>query len=367
MRIGAIRLQRLRVPLDPPFPAAWDPVPRTSFPVTIVRVETAEGVVGIGSGDTMDGFEAFEHLFIGQDPLDIERHVRVLETIDFHAGRYWPLEAALWDIAGQVAGIPVAGLFGGKLVAIPAYASCGMLLPAPERAESALRMRDEGFRALKIRVDPRRLEEGLAAVSATRAAVGDSMDIMVDLNQGWRMAGDTTPSIDVATAREIGARLADESVLWMEEPLDGSDFRLWRVIGDDDGAGDPESSRVPGHALRHVACARRVRPLSQALFAGEQHGIPGAANLERADRLQVLELEPDLAVDVGQLEPNERRADDEPQEPLACGLDVGERDVARRGHRGARRARSRFQRRCSRRDRRCDEPMRHPRSQARAT
>ena len=100
VRIGAIRLQRLRVPLDPPFPAAWDPVPRTSFAVTIVRVETDEGIVGIGSGDTMDGFEAFEHLFVGQDPLAIARHVRVLETIDFHAGRYWPLEAALWDIVG---------------------------------------------------------------------------------------------------------------------------------------------------------------------------------------------------------------------------------------------------------------------------
>ena len=31
----------------------------------------------------------------------IERHVAVLETITFHAGRYWPLEAALWDLAGQ--------------------------------------------------------------------------------------------------------------------------------------------------------------------------------------------------------------------------------------------------------------------------
>jgi len=225
VRIGAIRLQRLRVPLDPPFPAAWDPVPRTSFAVTIVRVETDEGVVGIGSGDTMDGFEAFEHLFVGQDPLAIARHVRALETIDFHAGRYWPLEAALWDIAGQVAGLPVATLFGGAVDALPAYASCGMLLPAPERAESALRLRDEGFRALKIRVDPRRLDEGLAAVTATRAAVGDSMAIMVDLNQGWRMAGDTSPSIDLQTARSIAARLADDGVLWMEEPLAGTDLR----------------------------------------------------------------------------------------------------------------------------------------------
>ena len=56
-------------------------------------------------GDTMDGFEAFEHLFIGGDPLAIAHHVRVLETIDFHAGRYWPIEVALWDIIGQVAGL----------------------------------------------------------------------------------------------------------------------------------------------------------------------------------------------------------------------------------------------------------------------
>src|ERR687891_2186387 len=167
MKITDIVLDRLRLELDPPFRAAWDPTPRRHFDATIVRVETDEGVVGIGSGDTMDGFEAFEHLFMGRDPLEIPHHVRVLETIDFHAGRYWPLEAALWDIAGQVAGVPVASMFGGARDGIPAYASCGMLLPADERAESALRLRDEGFGALKIRVDPRRLEEGLAAVSAT--------------------------------------------------------------------------------------------------------------------------------------------------------------------------------------------------------
>src|SRR5215212_11202072 len=121
MKITAIRSDRLVIPLDPPFPAAWDPEPRTRFAVTIVRVETDEGVVGIGSGDTMDGFDAFAHLFIGTDPLAIARQVRVLETIDFHAGRYWPIEVALWDIIGQVAGKPVAALFGGALDGIPAY------------------------------------------------------------------------------------------------------------------------------------------------------------------------------------------------------------------------------------------------------
>jgi D-galactarolactone cycloisomerase len=228
MRISAIRIARLSVPLDPPFPAAWDPVPRTAFPVTIVRVETDEGVVGIGSGDTMDGFEPFAHLFLGQDPLAIARHVRALETIDFHAGRYWPLEVALWDIAGQVAGLPVATLFGGSVDGLPVYASCGMLLSPAERADSAQRLVEEGFRALKIRIDPRTpegLEEGLAAVTATRHAVGDSIAIMVDLNQGWRMAGDVTRSLDVDGARRIASRLAELDVLWLEEPLAGTDLR----------------------------------------------------------------------------------------------------------------------------------------------
>ena len=89
----------------------------------------------------------------------------------------------------------------------------------------ALRLRDEGFQALKLRIDPRRLEQGLAAVAATSAAVGDAMAIMVDLNQGWRMAGDTTPAIDSVAARAIAARLAELDVLWVEEPLTGTDLR----------------------------------------------------------------------------------------------------------------------------------------------
>ncbi len=225
VKITGIRLDRLRLPLDPAFPAAWDPVPRRSFEATIVRVETDAGIVGIGSGDTMAGFEAYAHLFVGQDPRRITRHVRVLETIDFHAGRYWPLEAALWDVLGQAAGLPLAVLFGGTHDGLPVYASCGSLLPAAQRAEMALGLREEGFRALKIRVDPRRLEEGVAAVEATRQAIGDSMAIMVDLNQGWRMAGDSSPSIDLVEATAICRRLAEFDVTWVEEPLDGGDLR----------------------------------------------------------------------------------------------------------------------------------------------
>jgi L-alanine-DL-glutamate epimerase-like enolase superfamily enzyme len=225
LKITRIRLQRLQTDLDPPFTAAWDPVPRRTFAATLVRVETDEGVVGVGSGDTMDGFDAFVHLFLGQDPLSIARHVRTLETISFHSGRFWPLEAALWDIAGQVYGQPVARLFGGAADRIPAYASCGEAKGLEARVESALMLRDEGFRTLKIRVSADRLSDGIATVRAVRRAVGDTMDILVDLNQGWRMSGDTSPSIGVPTARRVAEDLRELDVFWLEEPLAGNDLR----------------------------------------------------------------------------------------------------------------------------------------------
>lgn len=65
MKITAIRLDRMRLPLVPPFRAAWDPVPREAFDATLVRVEADEGMTGYGSGETMAGFAAFEDLFLG--------------------------------------------------------------------------------------------------------------------------------------------------------------------------------------------------------------------------------------------------------------------------------------------------------------
>jgi L-alanine-DL-glutamate epimerase-like enolase superfamily enzyme len=235
VKIERVRIERRSIELDPPFHAAWDPDPRRSFETTLVLVESDEGLTGIGSGDTMDGFERFEHLFVGRDPLAIERHVAVLETITFHAGRFWPLEAALWDLAGKTAGKPVAGLLGGQLDRIPAYASTGEQRAPAERAESALRLREEGFKALKVRIDRSRLDEGMAAVRAVRAAVGDSMEIMVDLNQGWRTPGDLGPALDAGTVTTTAALLRDLDVFWLEEPLPREDVRGYAALRADSG------------------------------------------------------------------------------------------------------------------------------------
>ncbi len=227
LRITAIRCQRLTLPLDPPFNAAWDPTPRRSFPATLVRVETDVGLVGIGSGDTMSGFEEFEHLFVGQDPVAIARHARTLETISFHAGRYWLL--------GKACGGPVAALLGGSRTAIPAYASWGEIRPAEQRADDAHGLLEEGFRAVKIRIARERIEEGIEVVEAVREAVGDRLDIIVDLNQWWRMPGDIKPGLDPSEARRVIERLRAYGVLWVEEPLAGADLAGMRGLREHTG------------------------------------------------------------------------------------------------------------------------------------
>jgi D-galactarolactone cycloisomerase len=223
VKITRIRLERRQIELDPPFLAAWDPDPRRSFEATLVFAETDEGLSGIGSGDTMDGFEQHAHHFLDRSPLQLGRHQAILEMLSDHGLRYWPLEAALWDLAGKVQGKPLVELLGGSAGRLPVYASTGTQLPPSERAESALALREEGFAALKIRIDRRRVDEGLAAVTAVREAVGDSMEIMVDLNQGWRMPGDLSPALDRETVRTMTKQLEELDVLWFEEPLPRED------------------------------------------------------------------------------------------------------------------------------------------------
>lgn len=257
MRITEITRQRLRLPLDPPFTAAWDPEPRTSFEATLVRVHTDAGLTGIGSGDTMTGLEQYAHRFVGADPLALAVHGRTLETIDFHGARPWPLEAALWDLAGQAHGVPVAKLLGGARDRLPAYASLGELREPAQRARDAEALCAAGFRAVKVRIARSEIDAGLAVVAAIRSAVGDRLAIMVDLNQGWRMSGDIAPGLDVPAARRAVQQLAAHDVLWVEEPLPGADL-----------AGMAQLRAATGVRIAGGEMARTFDELDRALAAG---------------------------------------------------------------------------------------------------
>jgi len=261
VRIVELRVDHLELPLDPPFHANWDPEPRTRFPATVVRVVTDTGIVGVGGGDTLRGVEPHAHRLLGTDPMAIERQVRMLESIDLHGPRPWPIEAAMWDVIGKVTGQPVATLLGGMTDRLAAYASTGASKSAADHGDVARHVRDRGFRAIKLRVDAHDRPTAIAEVTAVRAAIGGDLEIMVDLNQAWRMPGDVTGSIDLAEARRFADALAELEVYWLEEPLVDADLaglaalragssvriaggELWRTVADADRALDADAYDV---------------------------------------------------------------------------------------------------------------------------
>jgi L-alanine-DL-glutamate epimerase-like enolase superfamily enzyme len=222
--ITRIEISHHRLPLDPPFPAAWDPAPRTHFPATVVRVHDDAGHVGVGSGDSMYGFADYQTLFVGEDPRDLDRHAAVLANVDFHAGRPWPLDVALWDLVGQIEQRPVWDLLGGADRRVRAYASSGVHRPVAEMVGVAEQARDLGFAALKVRFGRPDPADDLATVRAIRDAVGDAIDLLVDCNQGWRMPWDVRPPWTLDHATTVADALAAEGVYWMEEPLHRGDY-----------------------------------------------------------------------------------------------------------------------------------------------
>ncbi|MDQ3540149.1 MAG: mandelate racemase/muconate lactonizing enzyme family protein [Chloroflexota bacterium] len=146
-------------------------------------------------------------------------------------------EQALWDLAGQAAGVPVATLFGGSTDReIPLYANINRAVKdrTPDGfAASARAAVAGGFRAIKLApfdgIDQRRIRErkqrsrvhgGIACVATVRDAVGDDIDVMVDCHSAF----------DLGTAHQVARELAALGVTWFEEPLPVRDLDAHREL-----------------------------------------------------------------------------------------------------------------------------------------
>ena len=96
--------------------------------------------------------------------------------------------------------------------------------------------------------------------------------------------------LDRAPALVVG-RLDDRRA----EPLDGAQLGLGRGVHHHHAAARAGLARGERDALRGVAGADRPDAVARAARRGSRaHGVVGAADLERADRLQRFELEEDL-------------------------------------------------------------------------
>ncbi len=205
----------------------------------LVKVETSEpGLYGWGEATlewktkgVAGAVEDLSVLLIGQDPRRVEHLWQVMHRQYFWRGgitNYTAIsgiDQALWDIKGKELGKPVCELLGGPVrdsLRLYDHLGGGSLegmykTGGPEQfAELALKSVAKGFTAVKAMPIPvaeliesaATLKQAARSVEAMRKAVGDEIDIMLDLHAR------TTP----AAAIQFGRMLADYNLYWYEEP-----------------------------------------------------------------------------------------------------------------------------------------------------
>ena len=279
MRITRIRTRQVDVPLPAPFYPAWAPG-RVEHAIRLVyvRIDTDAGISGIAGHEFFGAEEQCvaraAELLMGQDPLRVEAHAGTLRYLwPYFGTAVWFIEIALWDILGKVAGLPIYRLLGNVHDRLPAYASTGQNRAPAERADDVRRLRDEGYRAVKLRIHSDTMRDDLCQVEAVRKAVPDIV-IMVDANQAdvhdSPLSG---PRWDLRRALDTAQALADFGVEWLEEPL-------------------------PRHAYEHL---RELRAASPIRIAGGEvnQGWPELERLLR-DRCYDI-LQPDATLCEGLL------------------------------------------------------------------
>jgi L-alanine-DL-glutamate epimerase-like enolase superfamily enzyme len=228
MKIDRIELFHVAIPLPEPFYPAWIPgYPQTVNRFTLLRATTDDGVQGLAAGVAFENErEGLGGLLgpylIGLDPTDIPTGRQRIREASYLGWRNYWLEAAFWDIKGKVEGKPLWALLGGTEAGrAPVYASTGEVHPPEQRAEEVLKLREMGFKTVKLRVHSFDPAEDVAQMETVRKAVGDSMALGVDANQGWRVALiDDAPLWTLERATDFSHACADLDVAWIEEPLD---------------------------------------------------------------------------------------------------------------------------------------------------
>lgn len=210
---------------------------------TWVLLHTDQGITGIGeSYPTQDAhhgaLKELAPLLLGKDPTNIERLWQdIYYRISYQpwGGAEWRMLTAIniaqWDILGKAAGMPVYKLLGGKaqeklrvyntMNGWPVY---GMRDHDPERVTEFLLKR--GIKAIKIYpydrgpvnafarhggafISQAELKQSLDPIQRIRKAVGDEMEIALDLSSKWNLP----------CTLQIAHSLEPYGILYLEDPM----------------------------------------------------------------------------------------------------------------------------------------------------
>ena len=194
-----------------------------------VKVSTDEGITGWGEStcgplSVANVVEEIGATLVGKEAFRIEEHWQRLYHL-YHNVRggviqmaaISGIEIALWDIKGKALGVPVWQLLGGQMRdRIWTYGRFDG--ETPELAvERALREVDTGLTALKgdpfghqgLFITPEAERDAIAKVKAVREAVGDDVELLVEVH------GRLAP----AAAIRIGNALEEFRPFVFEEPV----------------------------------------------------------------------------------------------------------------------------------------------------
>jgi len=231
VRITSIDVSVLEVPLSASgYQPAWAPgMTYRSWPCSVVKIETEEGLVGIGGQKYWNPAleKLIEEILVEEviDPFYVGRFSNKMGSLrNTYGDRFCGFEIALWDLIGKKTGRPIYNLLGVFRERVLAYASTAELRRPEERVKDTVRMLEEGFKAVKLRFHDPRPEKDIEIARAVRDAVGDSMEIMIDANQARPPPRRRGTTWSLKTALKICKRLERLDILWIEEPLPASDL-----------------------------------------------------------------------------------------------------------------------------------------------
>ncbi len=191
----------------------------------LVRLASSTGAVGWGDIAPLPGFsreslpearqqimaqrEALRGWFITSDWLELEgAFVHHLDAQGLAPSVRFGLELALWNLHAAAQRQTLAQLLAPQPRA--EISLNGLLMGSPvEILEKARRMREAGYRAVKLKVGRETVEEEIERVRAVCRALGPDVRLRLDANRAW--------SFDEASAFVRG--ITGVAIDYIEEPL----------------------------------------------------------------------------------------------------------------------------------------------------
>lgn len=225
MRITDIEVKPLNLGLQTALTVAYGSYPVLNY--ALLKISTADGLLGLGeaspdpevTGETqaivLEALRQAVPLLVGHDPFEIETILGACrEKIPHAPAALAAIDMALYDLQGQALGVPVYQLLGGKArPMIPLYPVIPLDEP-PVMASMSAKFVTMGADTLKVKLGSLP-DLDLLRLREIHAAVGASIKLRLDINQGWR---------DASTALAVIRQLDGFTIEWIEQPVAADDL-----------------------------------------------------------------------------------------------------------------------------------------------